>query len=111
MIQPGSNIFKINAPKPGEPEIFEKIADGEVLIERIVSRGHVTAPNEWYDQIKDEWVVLISGEASLEYEDGTTVDLRPGDHLLIPARKRHKVTYTSTEPPCIWIAVHGNLKS
>ncbi|HOI87663.1 MAG TPA: cupin domain-containing protein [Lentimicrobium sp.] len=103
------NIFKINVPKPDEPEKSEKLTGGDVLIERIVSRGHVTAPGEWYDQEKDEWVVLLTGEAGLEYENGTNINLRPGDYLFIPARKRHRVTYTSTEPPCIWLAVHGNL--
>ena len=57
----------------------------------------------------DEWVVLLQGEAILACEDGPTLNLRAGDHLLIPARKRHRVEHTSADPPCIWIAVHGKL--
>jgi len=31
-----------------------------VRIERIVSRGHVTAPGADYDQPQDEWVLLLA---------------------------------------------------
>jgi cupin 2 domain-containing protein len=30
--------------------------------------------------------------------------LQPGDHLLIPARARHRVDFTET--PTVWLAVH-----
>ncbi|MGA1199705.1 MAG: cupin, partial [Candidatus Latescibacterota bacterium] len=33
------------------------------------------------------------------------------DHILIPAHKKHRVTHTSTDPPCIWLAIHGSLTS
>ena len=52
-------------------------------------------------------MVLIQGEAVLEYEDGETLRLGAGDHVLIPAHRRHRVNYTSRTPPCIWIAVFG----
>ena len=49
---------------------------------------------------------LLQGEACLLWEDGGESALSPGDWLLIPARARHRVVYTSSEPPCVWIAVH-----
>ncbi|NEO01320.1 MAG: cupin, partial [Moorea sp. SIO3I7] len=36
--------------------------------------------------------------------------LKPGDYLFIKAHQKHRVEYTSAEPPCIWLAVHGNLQ-
>lgn len=32
--------------------------------------------------------------------------LAPGDHLLLPAHCRHRVAWTDTEKPTIWLAVH-----
>jgi cupin 2 domain-containing protein len=33
-------------------------------------------------------------------------DLRPGDHLLIPAHEVHRVTWTATGETTIWLAIH-----
>ena len=78
-----------------------------VRIERIVSTGQSTPPGAWYDQPGDEWVALLAGRATLRLGDGALVDLSPGDWLLIPAHLRHRVEATSTDPPCVWLAVHA----
>lgn len=101
-----SNIYQI-PPELAADELFEALCDREnLLIERIVSTGQSTPPGEWYDQNRDEWVILLQGEAQLAYEDGSTCNLGAGDYLLIPAHQKHRVAYTSSEPPCIWLAVH-----
>lgn len=103
------NLFSLPAILPAN-ELFEMLVpDNGVLIERIVSCGHTTPAGQWYDQKRDEWVVLLQGSALLSYQDGQTVALGPGDSLLIPARTLHRVEKTSQSPPCIWIAVHGKL--
>ena len=73
-------------------------------IERIVSSGQSTPPGEWMDQAWDEWVLLISGSAGLTLEGAAPLALKPGDHLLIPARARHRVDFTQI--PTVWLAVH-----
>jgi len=78
-----------------------------VRIERIVSTGQSTPPGAWYDQPDDEWVALLAGRATLRWEDGSQTDLSPGDWLQIPAHVRHRVEATSTDPPCVWLAVHA----
>jgi cupin 2 domain-containing protein len=100
------NIFKLpNLLK--NQELFEKIIDCEnLLIERIISTGQITPLGQWSDQEQDEWVILLQGEAKLSYFDGRIVDLKGGDYLLIKAHEKHRVEYTSTEPPCIWLAIH-----
>jgi cupin 2 domain-containing protein len=45
----------------------------------------------------------------LRLGDGPRQPLKAGDYLLIPAHCRHRVEYTSADPPCIWLAIHGNL--
>jgi cupin 2 domain-containing protein len=89
-------------------EQFEAIASNDnLLIERIISTGQTTPDGQWYDQYRDEWVILLQGEAEISYEDNSRMQMRSGDYLLIPAHKKHRVEYTSSEPPCIWLAVHS----
>jgi cupin 2 domain-containing protein len=101
------NVFELPAELPAD-EVAERLAGSrEVLVERIISTGQATPPGEWLVQERDEWVVLLQGEAALSYDDSSRVELRMGDHVLIPAGRRHRVERTSEVPPCIWLAVHA----
>jgi len=75
-------------------------------LERIVSTGHATPPGEWYDQDRDEWVVVLRGRARLRIE-GEPADrtLGPGDHLRLRAHVRHRVEWTTPEEPTVWLAL------
>ncbi|CAN5163892.1 hypothetical protein BH10PSE13_BH10PSE13_02350 [soil metagenome] len=77
-----------------------------VRIERIVSAGQVTPPDAPFDQPHDEWVLLLAGAARLWIEEEGERGLTVGDVVLIPAHVRHRVTWTSVEPPAVWLAVH-----
>ena len=91
-------------------EIFQTIAsgDGQFKIERIVSTGQITPEDEVYDQNVDELVFLVQGEPKLMFvESNTEVCLKKGDSVFIKAHCKHRVTFTSKEPPCVWIAIHG----
>ncbi len=103
------NIFNLPNPLPSDEVFTDLISAVRVRIERIVSSGQTTPAGEWYDQDRDEWVALIQGAAVLEYENGEKLRLSAGDHLLIPAHCRHRLDFTSENPPCIWIAVFGDL--
>ena len=89
-------------------ESLEEIARGPgVRIERIVSHGHCSPPDFWYDQEGAEWVVVMSGRARLRFAGLTaTVELGPGDYVEIPAGARHRVEWTTAEEPTVWLAVH-----
>ena len=90
-------------------ELFTVLAENEhVKIERIVSDGHASPEGFWYNQEQGEWVLLVSGSAVLSIEKGSGVEhveLKPGDHLLIPARQRHRVESTSATEKTIWLTV------
>ena len=102
------NIFSIEDCVGKDGEIFEEIIrTSDILIERIISTGQSTPVGEWYDQPKDEWVILLSGTAIIRFETGEQVTLVAGDYLLIPSHCRHRVEETSRVPPCLWIAFHG----
>lgn len=102
------NLYRLENRQDLTAELFEKIIEGrDIKIERIVSKGHVTAEGEWYDQELDEWVVLLQGEAVIQYRDKTEKKLNSGDYLFIESHVRHRVSYTSSDPVCIWLTVHG----
>lgn len=104
MIQRG-NIFSAgNIPDKNLPEFFEILHEKHgVKIERIISAGQIS--DNWYDQEYDEWVILLSGNATLVF-DTNQVELESGDYVFIPAHCRHKVISTSVEPHCVWLAIH-----
>ncbi|MCL2407518.1 MAG: cupin domain-containing protein [Defluviitaleaceae bacterium] len=73
-----------------------------VRIERIVSTGQTTG---WYDQAEAEFVVLLDGRAEIEFENKPSVTMERGDTIIIQPYERHRVTYTSINPPCVWLCV------
>jgi cupin 2 domain-containing protein len=106
-----ANLFELPKPLPTEEWVETLAAGAENRIERIISTGQTTPVGQWYDQPQDEWVILLQGEARLSYADGSEQCLGAGDYVLIPAHRQHRVAYTSSDPPCIWLAVHGAINS
>lgn len=100
------NLFE-NLPSHLPEELVEVLGKNEsVRIERIVSTGHTTPEGEWYDQNEHEWVVLLKGAATLRFEnDPQPVQMRPGDFIIIPAHRKHRVERTSPDEPTVWLAV------
>ena len=101
------NLFA-DIPSRLPDEIIERLLSAPgVRIERIVSLGHASARDFWYDQDHHEWVVLLQGAARLRFEnEAQALDLKPGDCLDIPAHCRHRVEWTDPTTPTIWLAVH-----
>lgn len=90
-------------------ELFEQLSTGEgaIKIERIVSRGHSSPPEFWYDQKSTEWVLLLKGEAVLQFaDDNKDLSMKPGDWLEIPPGQKHRVTSTSNLEDTVWLAIH-----
>jgi cupin 2 domain-containing protein len=92
---------------PDEEKIDALVEQAGVTIERIVSTGQASPPGFWYDSPRAEWVVLLSGAATLEFEGNPHPHpMKPGDHVLIEAHRRHRVAWTSDTEPSVWLAVH-----
>ena len=102
-----ANIFA-SIPEHLPEELFECIIKRDnILIERIVSNGHVSPAGQWYDQTRDEWVILLQGQATLLFEKNQQfVRLATGDYLFIPAHTRHRVEWTLPDFNTVWLAVH-----
>lgn len=99
------NLFSaIPADLPEELTTVLLAGEG-VRIERIVSKDHCSPEGFWYDQPTGEWVMVLKGAARIEFKD-RVVAMGPGDYLDIPARTKHRVSWTTPAEPTIWLAVH-----
>ena len=98
-------------PSSAAAEVFEPLVQSDGLrLERIISTGQVTPVGDWLVQDWDEWVVLLAGEARLLIEgEAVARKLRPDDWINIPTGVRHRVEWTSKDPPAVWLALHYNL--
>ena len=93
-------------PEDLSNEVVEDLVrSSNVRIERIVSLGHSSPENGWYDQDESEWVIVLEGAGSILFENGNEAVLRAGDYINIPARTKHKVLWTGKEKLTIWLAV------
>lgn len=78
--------------------------DKHIRIERILSCGQSSPDGFWYDQIEDEWIVLLQGTSALELET-QVITLQAGDTLFLPKHQKHRIIQTSSQPICIWLCV------
>ena len=101
------NLFS-NLPENLPEELFETLlAATSLRIERIVSHGHASPDDFWYDQDQHEWVVVLSGAARVRFkEEDELLEMGPGDYVNIPAHRRHRVEWTTDREPTVWLAVH-----
>ena len=98
-----SGRLRPSSDAPAVGERSEQIAQlGGVVVEQILS-GAIAAPVD-YGQDHDEWVVLLSGGATLDV-GGERLDLAAGDWVLLPARVQHRLV--ETVPGSTWLALHA----
>lgn len=101
------NLFS-SIPDDLSEELFTTFHQAKGLrIERIVSQGHASPPGFWYDQDESEWVVVLQGSATIQFEgESEPVKLQTGAYLDIPAHTRHRVVSTSPTEKTVWLAIH-----
>ncbi|HNQ62953.1 MAG TPA: cupin domain-containing protein [Syntrophorhabdaceae bacterium] len=104
------NIFEC-LHKTDDDEYFETMLEANNFkLERIISNGQITPCGQWYDQERDEWVVLLTGAAVIMFEDeAEPIIMKPGDYINIPAHKRHRVEWTDQSQKTVWLALHYSL--
>ncbi len=102
-----TNLFE-NIPDRIPDELFDVISEtDEIRIERIVSRGHSSPDDFWYDQDRDEFVLVLKGGAIVSFQEGErSVSLNPGDYCIIRAHEKHRVTWTKPREKTVWLAIH-----
>lgn len=119
------NIFDLKDLSVNEEIIKILFKNENVKIEKIISTGQTT---DWQESNKNEFVILVQGNAEIEYYDNricedknfktnenimknlkNTNDMKlqlgKGDIILIKKGERHRVSYTSKNPFCVWICI------
>ena len=119
------NIFDLKDLSVNEEIIKILFKNENVKIEKIISTGQTT---DWQESNKNEFVILVQGNAEIEYYDNricenknfktnenimknlkNTNDMKlqlgKGDVILIKKGERHRVSYTSKNPCCVWICI------
>lgn len=104
MAMRSGNLFENTPARSGAEDITTLFRSSAATITRIVSNEHASPPGFWYDQAEGEWVAVIEGGATLEFDDGVVHEMNRGDWIEIPAQVRHRIT--STAGHTIWLAVH-----
>jgi len=101
------NLFD-DIPTNLNEELLQTLAQTDgVRIERIVSNGQASAEGFWYDQDQAEFVVVIQGAARLQLlEPDEVIEMKAGDFINIDAHRKHRVDWTDTDQPTIWLAIH-----
>ena len=98
------NIFS-EIPEDLPEELIETIFSfTNIRIERIVSDGHCSPKDFWYDQDENEWIVVLQGSAEIVFVD-RIITMKIGDYLNIPAHEKHRVGKTSSDEKTIWLAI------
>ncbi len=104
------NIFGDTEGALGKEDFLTLLESENVKVERVVSHAASSSPEEfWYDQAHAEWVMIVCGEATLEFESGQRVEMKEGDYLTLPPHTRHRVHQTALET--IWLVVHFKEKA
>ncbi|MFS1444299.1 MULTISPECIES: cupin domain-containing protein [unclassified Vibrio] len=99
------NIYA-DIPSSLPNEMFNALISNEnIRIERILSHGHSSPEEGWYNQDENEWVMVLEGQGVIEFEDGRVVTLSKGDYINIAGREKHKVIGTVENVVTIWLAV------
>ncbi len=99
------NIY-LQKNKNRKSEIIEDIISTKSFkLEKISSFGYPTPNNEWYNQDRNEWVLLLKGQATLKFKkDDYKINLNEGDYIHIEKHLEHRVEYTSED--ALWLCIH-----
>ena len=100
------NLFENLLTVVPEELVTTILRAGGLRIERIVSQGQASPPSFWYDQEESEWVVVLDGQAAVQFEgQAAAVELRRGSYVNIPAHVRHRVAWTDPDQKTVWLAI------
>lgn len=87
-----------------QKELFEQLCSYKnIKINKITSPRNFTS--EEFIQNEDEFVFLVSGEATLEIGEEIQT-IKTGEHIFIKSGVKHKIISTSKSKKTIWLTVH-----
>lgn len=98
------NIFENIIIDNNKEEFIDLVKNENIRIERIVSNGQKSEEDFWYEQEENEFVMVLDGDAVIEFEEEEII-LQKGDYLNILANRKHRVKYTNKDKATVWLAV------
>ena len=100
------NLLGGACPPSGEERVEVLLEYPGLRLERIHSCRAASPDGFWYDQPELEWVLVLQGSARLAFADEHEPrDLSPGETLLIPPHRRHRLLATDGPPGTVWLAL------
>src|SRR4030095_13514991 len=97
MSHPAQNVFAKRSQRIDHEDFLTLFETSSTKDERIISHSHSSPPGFWYDQNWDEWVIVMRGSATLEFEGNALVELKQGDYVTIAKHVKHRVANTAPE--------------
>ena len=97
-VRAGNLFADVSTASAGEEAFSEIFAQPGLKIERIVSQGQASPPEFWYDQAWNEWVIVLKGGATLQFEDEPATGAGRGRLRLHPRKETppHRVDGPAT---------------
>jgi cupin 2 domain-containing protein len=89
MSHPAQNVFAKRPQRIDHEDFLTLFETSSIKVERIISHSHSSPPGFWYDQNWDEWVIVMRGSATLEFEGNELVELKQGDYVTIAKHVKH----------------------
>ena len=66
---PKGSVFQ-NLPNASREERMDELCQAKAFrVERIISSGQTSPPGFWYDQVFDEWVLILQGRAEVRLQE------------------------------------------
>jgi cupin 2 domain-containing protein len=101
------NISTDMPPELADEQFTELLSAPNVRVDRIVTTGQTTAADQFLDQDRAEWVLILQGSAQILFEgEAAPRPLGRGDYMHIPPHARHRVEWTLPDEPTVWLAIH-----
>ena len=83
---------------------------GKMRAQHTSSSKGMTRPTGWhYHVCEGQFVYMIKGWVELQFEDGRTITVKPGDGVFIPGGVRHNEIRTSDELEMIEVSVPADM--
>ena len=99
-----SNIRAVCSSDSRTEQYIPLLTTPTLRLEKIESHGCATPTGYWYDQADTEWVMLVTGSATLALASGGSLLLKAGDYVTLPPHCKHRVEWCSEDAS--WLALH-----
>lgn len=96
------NIF--NYPKSDKVLVDAVFENSTIKLQRVVAHGQASSPGASCPQTDNDFLVLLKGELTLDYEtEKENVSLVPGGYLITTPNQNNRVESTSKQEATVWL--------